>query len=427
MAVVDATRTLEPSSRRPIGWDGRSLHEMLTGQERLFAETGRYWGLEQLPLQRDEPIRYEKMFSRLRGGLVSARETALNISASPIVTEIGELSFMLYTPEGDSIALSRGIIVHVHTASDAIKYMIRQGYEDDPGINPGDIFCNNDATIGDVHNADVLTIVPILIGWAAGVTHEIDIGAKTPGSVPVGPISRYEDGIDLPGIPLDELHALGDAGGDLGAAHPDPDPEREDQRRGVHGPALELPAGHVDEPLQPRLLDRDRVVVPDPQLHRVHQEPVPRDAGAGLRGGGAGAVSVHLERLPGRRHRPLRGPVRDDKLRPLVRGRRREDGPRRARLRRRDVEPRGRHGRPRDVGDDRAVPVPRPACQGQHQRDGASPRRLELRDAPLGVEDAVLRDAEHRSLAAALPLRPVGRLSGLGGLPPQRATPTCSS
>jgi N-methylhydantoinase B len=140
MAVVNATRTLEPSVRRPIGWDGRSLHEMLTEQERLFAETGRYWGLEQLPLQRDEPIRYEKMFSRLRGGLVSARETALNISASPIVTEIGELSFMLYTPEGDSIALSRGIIVHVHTASDAIKYMIRQGYEDDPGINPGDIF-----------------------------------------------------------------------------------------------------------------------------------------------------------------------------------------------------------------------------------------------------------------------------------------------
>ena len=37
-----------------------------------------------------------------------------------------------------------------------------------------------------------------LIGWAAGVTHEIDIGAKTPGSVPIGPISRYEDGIDLP-------------------------------------------------------------------------------------------------------------------------------------------------------------------------------------------------------------------------------------
>jgi N-methylhydantoinase B/oxoprolinase/acetone carboxylase alpha subunit len=203
MALTDASRALEPSTTHPIGWGGQTLLQMLTEQERLFAETGRYYGLEELELQRGDPIRYEKIFSRLRGGLVSARETAMNISASPIVKEIGELSFMLYTPEGDSIALSRGIIVHVHTASDAIKYMIRAGYEGDPGIRQGDIFCNNDASIGDVHNADVLTIVPIfweeeLIGWAAGVTHEIDIGAKTPGSVPVGPISRFEDGIDIP-------------------------------------------------------------------------------------------------------------------------------------------------------------------------------------------------------------------------------------
>ena len=205
MAIVDRTRELEglAKERGGIGWEGRSAHEMLLESERLFAETGRYCGIDELELKQRDPIRFEKLFSRLRGGLVSARETALNISASPIVKEIGELSFALYTPEGDSVALSTGIIVHVHTMSDAIKYMIRQGYEDNPGIAPRDIFTNNDAMIGDVHNADVQTIVPIfweeeLVGWAAGVTHEIDIGAKTPGSVPVGPISRFEDGIDLP-------------------------------------------------------------------------------------------------------------------------------------------------------------------------------------------------------------------------------------
>jgi len=121
------------------------------------------------------------------------------------VKEIGELCFGLYTPEGDSVALSTGIIVHIHTMSDAIKYMIRTGYEDDPGISPGDIFCNNDASIGDVHNADVLTIVPIfweqeLVGWAAGVTHEIDIGAKTPGGVPIGP-ARSSIPAGAPAVP----------------------------------------------------------------------------------------------------------------------------------------------------------------------------------------------------------------------------------
>jgi len=203
MAIVDRTRELEPREGQPIGWDGRTALEMLTESEQLFADTGRYWGLDSLPMREQEPIRFEKIFSRLRGGLVTARETALNISASPIVKEIGELCFALYTPEGDSVALSTGIIVHVHTMSDAIKYMVRTGYEENPRIEPGDIFTNNDAMIGDVHNADVQTIVPIfwegeLIGWAAGVTHEIDIGAKTPGSVPFGPISRFEDGIDLP-------------------------------------------------------------------------------------------------------------------------------------------------------------------------------------------------------------------------------------
>ena len=162
MAIVEATRELEPEAARPIGWEGRRLDEMLAESDRLFAESGSYAGLTgSLELKDTDPIGYEKLFARLRGGLVSARETALNISASPIVRELGELCFALYTPEGDSIALSTGIIVHVHTMSDAIKFMVRNGWEDNPGIRPGDIFANNDPTIGDVHNADVQTFVPI--------------------------------------------------------------------------------------------------------------------------------------------------------------------------------------------------------------------------------------------------------------------------
>jgi N-methylhydantoinase B/acetone carboxylase alpha subunit len=181
---------------------------MLAESERLFEETGRYYGLETLAMKETDPIGYEKLFSRLRGGLVSARETAMNISASPIVRELGELCFALYTPEGDSIALSTGIIVHVHTMSDAIKWMVRKDYERNPAIRPGDIFANNEPTIGNVHNADVQTFVPIfdetdptrpeLVAWAGGVTHVLDIGATTPGGVPVGPTNRLEDGIDLP-------------------------------------------------------------------------------------------------------------------------------------------------------------------------------------------------------------------------------------
>ncbi|MGO9754266.1 MAG: hydantoinase B/oxoprolinase family protein [Solirubrobacteraceae bacterium] len=195
MATIETITT-----PRPIGWEGQTAREMLERSERQFAETGHYGGIKQLRLREEQPIRYERMFAALRGGLVNAREVSLNISASPIVKEIGELCYALYTPEGDSIALSTGIIVHVHTMSDAIKYMIRQNYEENPRIREGDVFSNNNSIIGDVHTADVHTIIPIfwegeLIGWAGGVTHEIDVGAINPGSMAFGHEDRYGDGV----------------------------------------------------------------------------------------------------------------------------------------------------------------------------------------------------------------------------------------
>ena len=196
--------TTQPKERAAtgIGWQGRTVLEMLEQSERLFESSGHYYGVEELELKESNPFEYEKIFSRLRGGMVNARETALNISASPIVREIGELCFALYTPEGDSITLSTGIMVHVHTMSDAIKWMIRNNYEENPGLREGDIFANNDAFIGDVHNADVQDIIPIywegeLIAWAGGVTHVIDVGAPLPSGMPIGPIHRFEDGFML--------------------------------------------------------------------------------------------------------------------------------------------------------------------------------------------------------------------------------------
>ncbi|TXT58802.1 MAG: Acetone carboxylase alpha subunit [Promethearchaeota archaeon] len=187
-------------SEKPIGWNNKTLKEMLENSEILFEETNHYYGLDMLRLKQQNPFNYEKGYASLRGALVSARETALHIAASPIVKEIGELCFALYTPEGDSIVVSTGILVHVHTMSEAIKFMIREEYEEDPGINPGDIFLNNDPNTGNVHTTDVQTIIPIfwrdeLIGWAGGVTHQIDAGGITAGHDLVAAVQRFDDGV----------------------------------------------------------------------------------------------------------------------------------------------------------------------------------------------------------------------------------------
>ena len=187
-------------SKEPIGWNHKTLKEMLEASESLFAETKQYYGIERLSLKEQNPFRYERAYASLRGALVSARETALRVAASPIVKEIGELCFGLYTPEGDSIVVSTGIMVHIHTMSEAMKFMIRENYEEDVGINPGDIFLNNDPECGNVHTTDVQTIIPIfwndeLIGWAGGVTHQIDCGGITPGHDLVSAVQRFDDGV----------------------------------------------------------------------------------------------------------------------------------------------------------------------------------------------------------------------------------------
>ncbi|PWI57882.1 acetone carboxylase subunit alpha [Sulfoacidibacillus thermotolerans] len=185
-----------------MGWNGKTLKAMREEVDRLTEESGYYAGLKELPFKQSDPIRFEKIFSKLRGGLVHARETAKRVAASPIVEQEGELCFTLYTPEGDSIVTSTGIIIHVGTMGAAIKYMVNHNYEENPGIEPGDIFCNNDCQIGNVHPCDVHTIVPIfwageVVGWVGGVTHVIDTGATGPGSMTVGPVTRYDDGYQI--------------------------------------------------------------------------------------------------------------------------------------------------------------------------------------------------------------------------------------
>ncbi len=179
--------------------NGKTLKEHRDEVLEKTRRTGFYNGLDRLEFKESDPIRYEKMFSRLRGGLVHARETAKKIAASPIVEQEGELCFTLYNTVGDCILTSTGIIIHVGTMGAAIKYMIENAWEVNPGINPGDMFTNNDCSIGNVHPCDIATIVPIfwqgrLVAWVGGVTHVIDTGAISPGSMSTGQTSRFGDG-----------------------------------------------------------------------------------------------------------------------------------------------------------------------------------------------------------------------------------------
>jgi acetone carboxylase, alpha subunit len=183
--------------------ENATLRDKLAHSERLLEQTGSYHGLDgHLPLLGADPLRFESFHSRLLSTIISTRQTMKFIASSPAVRDVEEFVIGLYTPEGDALALSTGIMVHVHTLSEFIKFVIKNGYEDNPGIRPGDIFENNEVWAGGVHTPDVMTLIPMfhgdeLIAWIGSVTHEMEAGTyEGPGMSTLTP-DRYGEGLHI--------------------------------------------------------------------------------------------------------------------------------------------------------------------------------------------------------------------------------------
>jgi len=179
-----------------------SLLERLDRAERLFRDTGHYQGLETLARHDADPLKFEAFHSRLLSTIISVRDTMKYIASSPAIRDFEEFVIGLYTPEGDAIALSTGIMVHVHTLSEFIKFMIRNGYEEDPGIRPGDVFENNELWAGGVHTPDVMTCIPVfhqgeLIAWIGSVSHELEAGTYEGPGVSVFSPDRFGEGLHI--------------------------------------------------------------------------------------------------------------------------------------------------------------------------------------------------------------------------------------
>lgn len=195
-----ATTTFSGAGSLDTG--GMTLKERLRASDQAFADTGCYHGVTELELKNRDPLAYESFHTRLLSMVISARETSKKISASPGVREVGESVVALYTPEGDSIALSTGIVIHVHTMSRTLKWMIEHDYQDDPGFNPGDIFANNDPFVANVHPPDLMTLIPLhwegeLIGWAGAVCHEIETGGVVGGANQGTTAERFGNGLTV--------------------------------------------------------------------------------------------------------------------------------------------------------------------------------------------------------------------------------------
>ena len=108
-----------------------------------------------------------------------------------------DFSCAVFDPKGRLCAQAAHIPVHLGSMAYAMQDLV-----DRPDWSPGDMVIVNDPYLGGTHLPDVTLIAPVYadsrcIGFVANRAHHADIGAQSPGSMPVSR-SLEEEGLVIP-------------------------------------------------------------------------------------------------------------------------------------------------------------------------------------------------------------------------------------
>jgi N-methylhydantoinase B/oxoprolinase/acetone carboxylase alpha subunit len=180
----------------------RRLKDQLAQNDRLFQETGCLFGLQTLRRKQADPGTYEAVWHILLNTMDAAWEVGCKVSASPIAAEGGDALWALHLPTGEAVCTSKGITAHPGVLSTFIRQLLEMDYEEYPGIRPGDVFENNDPHYGGIHAVDFDGAIPIfykgeIVAWASAVSHVMDGGAITPGSIGFLNPDCFADGVPV--------------------------------------------------------------------------------------------------------------------------------------------------------------------------------------------------------------------------------------
>jgi N-methylhydantoinase B/oxoprolinase/acetone carboxylase alpha subunit len=186
----------EAAAQRP------TLKQKLAENDRLLDETGHLFGLAQMPRKQEDPGIYEAVWNILLNICNTAWVVGCKVSSSVAAAEGGDALWSLHVPTGEAICTSKGILSHTGLLSLLPRSYIEEGYEEDPGFRPGDVFENNDPHYGGIHSPDFQTSIPIFYGdeivaWAASVTHVMDAGFILPGSIGFMNPDCFSDGVPV--------------------------------------------------------------------------------------------------------------------------------------------------------------------------------------------------------------------------------------
>jgi len=156
-----------------------------------------------------DPITYEVLRHRLWTINFEHGETVTQITGSPVVYYGQDFNPSIMTETGE-IVFGGPYIDFFTPMSEPICKWILENYSDgSPGIEPGDVFMNNDPWIGAAHQSDVSLCMPVfhdgeLFCWLIDTLHQYDIGGETPGSFCSQADDIFDEPVPIPPIKIVE-------------------------------------------------------------------------------------------------------------------------------------------------------------------------------------------------------------------------------
>ncbi len=151
-----------------------------------------------------DPVTYQVVRNRLLAITDEMRVTLQSVSGSPTVTQASDFFTGLFRPDGTFISMGFQGTVTSAPLAELVRYI--QADETNV-VRPGDVFIANDPFIAALHQNDVQMVAPIfeedrLLGWAAVMAHETDVGGMAFASWSPQAREIYQEGILIPPVKL---------------------------------------------------------------------------------------------------------------------------------------------------------------------------------------------------------------------------------
>jgi N-methylhydantoinase B len=153
-----------------------------------------------------DPIEYQVLRWRLWNINLEHDETIRRVCGTSVICYSLDYNTSLMTEGGDTVLGGPGLQRFVGQGDMAVKFLLEH-FQENPRIEPGDVFILNDPYIAGSHQLDVNACMPVFVdaklyAWVFNAAHQMEIGGSEPGSFCFRARDIFDEPLPWPPIKL---------------------------------------------------------------------------------------------------------------------------------------------------------------------------------------------------------------------------------